>query len=104
MVDKILPLFQKRFESHKNSFSSGELDGSGNLITDKHIRNSLLSGIGRKGRVFNFWIDKESGEFKQPNNAIEGFDSAVKLKWSEGVEYFIISWKKKIRRRSLQKL
>ncbi|WP_341808109.1 cytoplasmic incompatibility factor CifA [Wolbachia endosymbiont (group E) of Neria commutata] len=88
VVDKILPFFQKRFESYKNSFSSGELDSSGNLITDKYIRNSLLSGIGRKGRVFNFWIDKESGELKQPNNAIEGFDSAVKFKWSEGVEYF----------------
>lgn len=87
VTDKILPLFQRTFESYKNSFSSGELDSSGNLITDKYIRNSLLSGIGRKGRVFNFWIDKESGELKQPNK-IEGFDSAVKLKWSEGVEYF----------------
>ncbi|WP_386086890.1 cytoplasmic incompatibility factor CifA [Wolbachia endosymbiont (group A) of Norellia spinipes] len=88
VVDKIHPFFQKRFESYKSNFSSDELDGSGNPITDKYIRNSLLSGIGRKGHVFNFWIDKESGELKQPSNASEGFDSAVKLKWSEGVEYF----------------
>uniref|UniRef100_A0A3B0JHZ2 Cytoplasmic incompatibility factor CifA n=1 Tax=Wolbachia endosymbiont of Aleurodicus floccissimus TaxID=2152762 RepID=A0A3B0JHZ2_9RICK len=87
VVDKIHPLFQKRFESYKSNFSSDELDGSGNPITDKYIRNSLLSGIGRKGHVFNFWIDKESGELKQ-YDAVEGFDSAVKLKWSEGVEYF----------------
>jgi hypothetical protein len=88
VVDKIHPLFQKRFESYKSYFSSDELDGSGNPITDKYIRNSLFSGIGRKSHVFNFWIDKESGELKQPGNAEEGFDSAVKLKWSEGVEYF----------------
>ena len=87
VVDKIHPLFQKAFESYKNGFSSDELDSRGNPITDEYIRNSLLGGIGRKGPVFDFWIDRESGELKQ-YDAVEGFDSAVKLKWSEGVEYF----------------
>ncbi|WP_341813908.1 cytoplasmic incompatibility factor CifA [Wolbachia endosymbiont (group A) of Lasioglossum villosulum] len=87
VVDKIHPLFQKAFESYKNGFSSDELDSRGNPITDEYIRNSLLGGIGRKGPVFDFWIDRESGELKK-YNAVEGFDSAVKLKWSEGVEYF----------------
>ncbi|WP_038249341.1 hypothetical protein, partial [Wolbachia endosymbiont of Glossina morsitans morsitans] len=85
--DKIHPLFQKAFESYKNGFSSDELDGRGNPITDEYIRNSLLGGIRRKGPVFDFWIDRESGELKK-YDAVEGFDSAVKLKWSEGVEYF----------------
>ncbi|MDE5060869.1 cytoplasmic incompatibility factor CifA [Wolbachia pipientis] len=87
VVDKIHPLFQKAFESYKNGFSSDELDSRGNPITDEYIRNSLLGGIRRKGPVFDFWIDRESGELKQ-YDAVEGFDSAVKLKWSEGVEYF----------------
>ncbi|WP_265031276.1 cytoplasmic incompatibility factor CifA [Wolbachia endosymbiont (group A) of Tiphia femorata] len=87
VVDKIHPLFQKAFESYKNGFSSDELDSRGNPITDEYIRNSLLGGIGRKGPVFDFWIDRESGELKK-YDAVEGFDSAVKLKWSEGVEYF----------------
>ncbi|MFP3032451.1 MAG: cytoplasmic incompatibility factor CifA [Wolbachia sp.] len=86
VVDKIHPLFQKRFEFYKNSFPPGTLDGSGNPITDKYIRNSLLNSMKRKGDVFNFWIDRESGELKK-YDAVEGFDSAVKLKWSEGVEY-----------------
>lgn len=101
VVDKIHPLFQKRFESYKSNFSSDELDGSGNPITDKYIRNSLLSGIGRKGHVFNFWIDKESGELKQPGNAEEGFDSAIKLKWSEGVEYFSNQLEEKAKEKKL---
>lgn len=88
VVGKIHPFFQKAFESYKSHFSSDELDGSGNPITDKYIRNSLLGGIEEEGPVFSFWIDKESGELKQPSNAVEGFDSAVRLKWSEGVEYF----------------
>ncbi|WP_341819628.1 cytoplasmic incompatibility factor CifA [Wolbachia endosymbiont (group A) of Brachyopa scutellaris] len=88
VVDKIHPLFQKTFESYKNGFSSDELDSRGNPIADEYIRNSLLGGIRRKGPVFDFWIDRESGGLKQPSNASEGFDSAVKLKWSEGVEYF----------------
>nr|AUV65230.1 CidA_II alpha/1 protein [Wolbachia endosymbiont of Culex pipiens]QED12395.1 CidA III(beta/8) protein [Wolbachia endosymbiont of Culex pipiens] len=87
VVDKIHPLFQKAFESYKNGFSSDELDSRGNPITDEYIRNSLLGGIRRKGPVFDFWIDRESGELKK-YDAVEGFDSAVKLKWSEGVEYF----------------
>ncbi|OAM05766.1 MAG: hypothetical protein TV41_05095 [Wolbachia endosymbiont of Dactylopius coccus] len=87
VIDKIHPLFQKAFESYKNGFSSDELDSRGNPITDEYIRNSLLGGIGRKGPVFDFWIDRESGELKK-YDAVEGFDSAVKLKWSEGVEYF----------------
>ncbi|QTP63008.1 cytoplasmic incompatibility factor CifA [Wolbachia endosymbiont of Ceratosolen solmsi] len=87
VVDKIHPLFQKAFESYKNGFSSDELDSRGNPITDEYIRNSLLGGIRRKGPVFDFWIDRESGELKK-YDAVEGFDSAVKLRWSEGVEYF----------------
>ncbi|WP_319803102.1 cytoplasmic incompatibility factor CifA [Wolbachia endosymbiont (group A) of Sympetrum striolatum] len=87
VVDKIHPFFQKRFEFYKNSFPPGTLDGSGNPITDKYIRNSLLNSMKRKGDVFNFWIDRESGELKK-YDAVEGFESAVKLKWSEGVEYF----------------
>ncbi|WP_419198842.1 cytoplasmic incompatibility factor CifA [Wolbachia endosymbiont of Rhagoletis cingulata] len=87
VVDKIHPLFQKRFEFLKNGFRPGARDGSGNPITDKYVRNSLLDTIKRNGSVFDFWIDRESGELKQ-YDAVEGFDSAVKLKWSEGVEYF----------------
>ncbi len=43
------------------------------------------------------------GELKK-YDAVEGFDSTVKLKWSEGVEYFYNQLEEKIRRRSLQKL
>lgn len=88
VVDKILPLFQKRFESYKNSFPSNAVDGNGRRVTDQYIRSSLLDSMKRKGDEFNFWINRESGELKQPSNAAEGFDSAVKFKWSEGVEYF----------------
>lgn len=89
VVDKIHPLFQKRFESYRNKFPPGAFDGKTETETEigKYVRNSLLGGIGRKGPVFNFWIDRESGELKK-YDAVEGFDSAVKLKWSEGVEYF----------------
>ncbi|UJQ21052.1 cytoplasmic incompatibility factor CifA [Wolbachia endosymbiont of Delia radicum] len=87
VVDKIHPLFQKRFEFLKNGFRPGARDGSGNPITDKYVRNSLLDTIKRNGSVFDFWIDRESGELKK-YDAVEGFNSAVKLKWSEGVEYF----------------
>ncbi len=88
VVDKILPLFQKRFEFYKNSFPPGAFDGRTEDEISKYVRKSLLDSMKRDGHVFNFWIDKESGELKQPNNAVEGFDSAVKFKWSEGVEYF----------------
>ncbi|WP_319803435.1 cytoplasmic incompatibility factor CifA [Wolbachia endosymbiont (group B) of Eucosma cana] len=91
VIDKIHPLFQERFEFLKNGFRPGARDGSGNPITDKYVRNSLLDTIKRNGNVFDFWIDRESGELKEYDTvkgAVEGFDSAVKLKWSEGVEYF----------------
>lgn len=90
VVDKIHPFFQQQFESYKRSFSSSAGDGNGRPTkdNDKYILNSLLYGMKREDPVFNFWIDKESRELKQPGNAEEGFDSAVKLKWSEGVEYF----------------
>ncbi|WP_391159411.1 cytoplasmic incompatibility factor CifA [Wolbachia endosymbiont of Liriomyza huidobrensis] len=88
VVDKIHPLFQKRFESYRNKFPPGAFDGKTETEFGKYVRNSLLDSIKRKGPVFDFWIDRESGGLKQPSNASEGFDSAVKLKWSEGVEYF----------------
>lgn len=88
VVDKIHPLFQKRFESYRNNFPPGAFDGKTETEIGKYVRNSLLDSIKRKGPVFDFWIDRESGGLKQPSNASEGFDSAVKLKWSEGVEYF----------------
>ncbi|MEC4735316.1 MAG: cytoplasmic incompatibility factor CifA [Wolbachia endosymbiont of Halictus tumulorum] len=87
VVDKIHHLFQEQFESYKGSFSSNAVDGYGNPVTDIYIRNSLLNGMKREDLVLNFWIDRESGELKK-YDAVEGFDSAVKLKWSEGVEYF----------------
>ncbi|UIP93248.1 cytoplasmic incompatibility factor CifA [Wolbachia endosymbiont of Anopheles demeilloni] len=87
VVDKIHHLFQEQFESYKGSFPSNSVDGYGNPVTDIYIRNSLLDGMKREDPVLNFWIDRESGELKQ-YDAVEGFDSAVKLKWSEGVEYF----------------
>lgn len=87
VVDKIHHLFQEQFESYKGSFSSNAVDGYGNPVTDIYIRNSLLNGIKREDPVLSFWIDRESGKLKQ-YDAVEGFDSAVKLKWSEGVEYF----------------
>ncbi|WP_341810168.1 MULTISPECIES: cytoplasmic incompatibility factor CifA [unclassified Wolbachia] len=87
VVDKIHHLFQEQFESYKGSFSSNAVDGYGNPVTDIYIRNSLLNGMKREDPVLSFWIDRESGELKQ-YDAVEGFDSAVKLKWSEGVEYF----------------
>ncbi|TVS84812.1 cytoplasmic incompatibility factor CifA, partial [Wolbachia pipientis] len=88
VVDKIHHLFQEQFESYKGSFSSNAVDGYGNPVTDIYIRNSLLNGMKREDPVLSFWIDRESGGLKQPSNASEGFDSAVKLEWSEGVEYF----------------
>ncbi|WP_264719135.1 cytoplasmic incompatibility factor CifA [Wolbachia endosymbiont (group A) of Lasioglossum morio] len=88
VVDKIHPLFQKRFESYRNNFPPGAFDGKTETEIGKYVRKSLLDSIKRKGPVFDFWIDRESGGLKQPSNASEGFDSAVKLKWSEGVEYF----------------
>ncbi|WP_353278922.1 cytoplasmic incompatibility factor CifA [Wolbachia endosymbiont (group A) of Udea olivalis] len=87
VVDKIHPLFQKRFESYRNKFPPGAFDGKTETEFGKYVRNSLLDSIKRKGPVFDFWIDRESGELKK-YDAVEGFDSAVKLKWSEGVEYF----------------
>lgn len=87
VVDKIHPLFQKRFESYRNNFPPGAFDGKTETEIGKYVRNSLLDSIKRKGPVFDFWIDRESGELKK-YDAVEGFDSAVKLKWSEGVEYF----------------
>ncbi|XCA33289.1 MAG: cytoplasmic incompatibility factor CifA [Wolbachia endosymbiont of Polyergus mexicanus] len=87
VVDKIHHLFQEQFESYKGSFSSNAVDGYGNPVTDIYIRNSLLNGMKREDPVLSFWIDRESGELKK-YDAVEGFDSAVKLKWSEGVEYF----------------
>ncbi|MBA8756962.1 MULTISPECIES: cytoplasmic incompatibility factor CifA [Wolbachia] len=88
VVGKILPFFQKRFEFLKSKFPPGKFDGKTETEIDKYVRNSLLDTIKRNGRVFDFWIDRESGGLKQPSTASEGFDSAVKLKWSEGVEYF----------------
>ncbi|WP_265035906.1 cytoplasmic incompatibility factor CifA [Wolbachia endosymbiont (group A) of Anomoia purmunda] len=87
VVDKIHPLFQKRFEFCKDSFPPGAFDGKTETEINKYVRNSLLDTIKRNGPVFDFWIDRESGELKK-YDAVEGFDSAVKLKWSEGVEYF----------------
>ncbi|WP_319803693.1 cytoplasmic incompatibility factor CifA [Wolbachia endosymbiont (group A) of Sphecodes monilicornis] len=87
VVDKIHPLFQKRFESYRNNFPPGAFDGKTETEIGKYVRNSLLDSIKRKGPVFDFWIDRESGELKK-YDAVEGFDSAVKLRWSEGVEYF----------------
>ncbi|WP_264686520.1 cytoplasmic incompatibility factor CifA [Wolbachia endosymbiont (group B) of Rhopobota naevana] len=90
VVDKIPSLFEEQFDSYKRSFSSNAVDGNGRPVKDdnKYILNSLLYGMKREDPVLSFWIDKESGELRQPGNAAEGFDSAVRLKWSEGVEYF----------------
>ncbi|XP_026669738.1 uncharacterized protein LOC113464402 [Ceratina calcarata] len=90
VVDKIPSLFEKQFDSYKRSFSSNAVDGNGRPVKDdnKYILNSLLYGMKREDPVLSFWIDRESGGLKQPSNASEGFDSAVKLEWSEGVEYF----------------
>nr|7FIW_B Chain B, bacteria factor 4,CidA I(Zeta/1) protein [synthetic construct] len=87
ITGKIHPLFQKRFESYRNKFPPGAFDGKTETEFGKYVRNSLLDSIKRKGPVFDFWIDRESGELKK-YDAVEGFDSTVKLKWSEGVEYF----------------
>ncbi|WP_319604183.1 cytoplasmic incompatibility factor CifA [Wolbachia endosymbiont (group A) of Andrena hattorfiana] len=87
VVEKILPFFQKRFEFLKSKFPPGKFDGKTETEIDKYVRNSLLDTIKRNGRIFDFWINRESGELKE-YDAVEGFDSAVKLKWSEGVEYF----------------
>ncbi|WP_320157033.1 cytoplasmic incompatibility factor CifA [Wolbachia endosymbiont (group A) of Pheosia gnoma] len=89
VVDKIPSLFEKQFDSYKRSFSSNAVDGNGRPVKDdnKYILNSLLYGMKREDPVLSFWIDRESGGLKK-YDAVEGFDSAVKLKWSEGVEYF----------------
>ncbi|WP_353285562.1 cytoplasmic incompatibility factor CifA [Wolbachia endosymbiont (group B) of Agrotis puta] len=87
VVDKILPLFQKRFEFLKSKFPPGKFDGKTETEIDKYVRDSLLDTIKRNGPVFDFWIDRGSGKLKK-YDAVEGFDSAVKLEWSEGVEYF----------------
>lgn len=71
----------------RGQFTSEEVDSQGNPISDQYVRNILLSSMKRNGPVFDFWIDRESGELKK-YDAVEGFDSTVKLKWSEGVEYF----------------
>lgn len=87
VVNKIHPLFQKRFEIYRNKFPPRAFDGKTETEFGKYVRNSLLDSIKRKGPVFDFWIDRESGELEK-YDAVEGFDSAVKLKWSEGAEYF----------------
>ncbi|XCA33702.1 MAG: cytoplasmic incompatibility factor CifA [Wolbachia endosymbiont of Polyergus mexicanus] len=89
VVDKISSLFKEQFDTYKRSFSPNAVDGNGRPVKDdnKYILNSLLYGMKREDPVLSFWIDRESGELKQ-YDAVEGFDSAVKLKWSEGVEYF----------------
>ncbi|WP_265024246.1 MULTISPECIES: cytoplasmic incompatibility factor CifA [unclassified Wolbachia] len=88
VVDKIHQLFEERFKAYKKRVPSGAFKGKTETEINEYVRKSLLGSMKRNGDVFNFWIDKESGELKQPSNAEEGFDSAVKLKWSEGVEYF----------------
>jgi len=89
VVDKISSLFKEQFDTYKRSFSSNAVDGNDRPVKDdnKYILNSLLYGMKREDPVLSFWIDRESGELKQ-YDAVEGFDSGVKLKWSEGVEYF----------------
>lgn len=94
LVDKIHPFFQEKFTSYKDSVPSGAVDGDGNSITDRHMRNSLLTYIKSHDPVFSFWINKESGELEQYDNAVDGFERAVKFKWSEGVEYFYNRLKK----------
>lgn len=88
LVDKIHPLFQEQFASYKDSFPSDAVDGDGNPITDRYMRDSLLEYMKSQDPVFSFWINKESGELEQHDNAVDGFERAVKFKWSEGVEYF----------------
>ncbi|MBA8767250.1 cytoplasmic incompatibility factor CifA [Wolbachia pipientis] len=87
ITGKIGDFFNKQFVLSRGQFTSEEVDSQGNPISDQYVRNILLSSMKRNGPVFDFWIDRESGELKK-YDAVEGFDSAVKLKWSEGVEYF----------------
>ncbi|WP_253303139.1 cytoplasmic incompatibility factor CifA [Wolbachia endosymbiont of Phyllotreta cruciferae] len=103
VVDKIPSLFKEQFDSYKRSFSSNAVDGNGRPVKDdnKYILNSLLYGMKREDPVLSFWIDKESGELRQPGNAEEGFDSAIKLKWSEGAEYFSNQLEEKAKEKKL---
>ena len=101
VVDKIHQLFEERFKAYKKRVPSGALKGKTETQINEYIRKSLLGSMKRKGDVFNFWIDKESGELKQPGNAEEGFDSAIKLKWSEGVEYFSNQLEEKAKEKKL---
>lgn len=78
LVDKIHLLSQKRFESYRNNFLSSAFDGKTETEIGKYVRNSLIDSIKRKGPVYNFWVDRESGKLKK-YDAVEGFDSAVKL-------------------------
>lgn len=94
-VDNIYQLFEERFKAYKKSVPSGAFKGKIETEINEYVRKSLLASMKKNGDVFNFWIDKESGELKQPSNAVEGFDSAVKPKWSEGVEYFYNQLEKK---------
>lgn len=103
LVDKIHPFFQGKFTSYKDSVPSGAVDGDGNPITDRHMRNSLLAYIKSQDPVFSFWINKESGELEQYDNAVDGFERAVKFKWSEGVEYFYNRLKKEDKDKKITK-
>ncbi|MGY5877761.1 cytoplasmic incompatibility factor CifA, partial [Wolbachia endosymbiont of Nasonia oneida] len=80
ITGKIGDFFNKQFVLSRGQFTSEEVDSQGNPISDQYVRNILLSSMKRNGPVFDFWIDRESGELKK-YDAVEGFDSAVKLKW-----------------------
>lgn len=90
VTDKIHPLFQEQLMFYKGSFSSEEVDDDYKPATrnDKYVRSELLGYMKSQDPVFGFWIDKNSGNLKNHNNAADNFQKAVEFKWNEGVEYF----------------
>ncbi|MDN5248451.1 MAG: hypothetical protein QWI36_04940 [Wolbachia endosymbiont of Tyrophagus putrescentiae] len=87
VTDKIYNLFSTALESYRNSFSSKV---ERELSTDEsYVRSELLRYMKGKDPVFGFWIDENSGVFKEHNDDLEdSFNKAVEFKWSEGVKHF----------------
>ena len=87
---EIKQLFDKALESFRSDLShKGACEEDRNLAcSDKLARVELLSSMGRRDPVFNFWIDQESGNLRENIEAEDGFNKAVDFKWSKGVEHF----------------
>lgn len=98
VISKIPALFEKQFKTYKVGFNFNAIP---HPVTDAFIRNSLLKRMKKEDPLLSFWMNKETGELKRPKSAAEGFDYAMKLNWTEGLEYFYNQLEKNDRKNKL---